>query len=424
MIQLILFLILSIFYTAPSYSIGVKEKNIGIFASLESRAQGEALAASCHGSSCLFYNPAKLSWERFNLNFYSGSVISDKNSSETGNTISSENIQEDLLNSTLKDYESSKKYFEADISLLEISVPHFAAQGFTSLSIENSPSPATQDIKVDSNLGFIGGFSLSSNRFSIGVSHYRIFKNTLYLSPTEVQIAEANVNIENEDLDTIPLGDYSTAEQGYAAGYNVALFYAFDDEGASGLGISVLNAGGVSFTDDIEPKASQVNDAEKEINEFLTKYGITKTLPQDIPEIVNAAISVGNNEDVSTFHFIVSAESQDIGGDYIEHKNVASFRAGIKFPADLALATSYLIETDRDKYTHFGISGFQAFGCYRDNDVVTLGGKMSFHIGYQRRFSILQFDISGMNSRNLKEDEALPVEYSGMTYNLALELIF
>jgi hypothetical protein len=422
-------LILTVLFTLnllSSNSFGVpQEQRLSFYSNAESIGQREVLSSSCYGTNCLFYNPAKLSWETFTLNFANIGLLTDENSNDLVESSSNEEMTDAILENNLKNYENLEKYGEASLGILEFAMPYIAAQGFSNLVIENEPSDTTQNISVTSRIGFIGGFSLSWNKISLGVSHYRFFKNSVHLTPDATQIEAAQIEIENENLEAIPYGDFTSLEQGYAAGYNAGLFYSVDDEGATGIGIAILNVGGTKFEEDISPKAAEFEQTEEAIEEFVTEHQISKTLPNDLNEIINVGATFGNHIDKNVFHYSVSIEKQDVSGDTITNKNAASFRLGLTFPPNIALAFTSLVENEDGIGVHSGLLGFQMFGGYRENESVSLGGKLSFHFGYQRKVSLIQFDIVGMNKRSISEvkDESVPLDYKGIMYNLALNII-
>jgi len=407
--------------------IGISQSKVSTFhTTSEYLGQEETLVASCFSASCLFYNPARLSWQGFDLNLVNLSLIADKNSQDLIESLTEKReISDDFLLESLESYEPVEKFALAHLDLAKLVLPHFAIQGFSNIQANNVPTDGNQFIGLSSRVGFIGGLSLSWGQVSIGISHFRFFENSIQLEPSLSQIEDVKEAIANDSIDSLPFGDFTSTQQGYMEGNNLGLFLALDDEKTSGIGAAVLNKDSPEFKETISPKAAEFQEAEKVLEDITTKYDIEKTLPENLKETVNIGITFGNNPHKNVLHYAISLEKQDLTGIRIENKNTASFRLGLTLPSNLALATSALLETEDGWGIHGGVLGVQTFGGYRANESISLGGKIQLHFGYQRKVSILSMEILGMSTRpiNEPEDKNYFLGYSGISYNISLNLL-
>lgn len=369
--------------------------SLSVHKPLEGILQNESLVSSCVRTSCLYYNPARLAFENWNLNIVGAGISVDENSSDLSWQAYNSEDPESMILENLGAYQGKRKALRADLNVFQLSIPYFAFDSFSSISLENLPKDGEEQFSLESKIGLSAGVAFSVGKMSLGVSGVRIQKTRADLNPSDAQITEISDLVEQDRTGEIALSEFTSLEQGYGHGMNLGFFYGFDEEGGSGIGISALNYGGLSYRKNTDVEWEELSKSEKALSQFAENAQISVNLPNDVPEVLNAGLTLGNHPDHSIYHFMINAERQDIGGNYLEHKNVVSARLGIDLPPEVALKLSqeFLNSEGGGNGMHLGFKGFQFFGGYRPEKSRSFGGKLSLHGGYKKVISLLQIDV-------------------------------
>ena len=393
-----------------------------------SLARSEALtAAKLPGLEALYYNPAALAHSDVNVGVVGVEGAADEVSITKSQEVDKEDDQVEQVFSRVS--AGDPVYVDVVSRVLDIALPYFAVNSFYRVLLESqSPIMGESDLyqtEMNVDFGAILGFAVGYKGYSIGYSSYLLRRTGLTMTPSEAQMSTIKTAIDADSFneETVDFRDFSTVTSGGAQGGNLGLMARPFEGNIFAIGLSVLNMGGTKFEDTLPLENSQYDELEKDLDEAANVYSIDKSLPDDIPEIVNVGLNVGiggTDEDIAKAE--LSLDYNDVGGSSIVNKFAASTEFGLSIPDILALKTSVQIAKYQEKLIHMGLSSITVQAGARPGSYSSYGGVLGFHFGYEKKVSLIKLNVSYYNNTFATDGDPLVV--SGVKAAVGLTLIF
>ena len=282
-----------------NYTSAIASENISINYNVSSASSSEAGNASVTGSQALFYNPAGLAY-----NYYSLRVLGSDLQADTRNSEDSTEILGKLRNNKLKDLfsleklysfaEESDSYFiSPSYSLLEVVVPYFSVIDFTNYLFEKDTSEKL-DFTNRLDIGAIVGVAVAYKNFSMGASLYSLNRFQINSEPNSIELTNIQKSIKNnQGLANQKIDSFTHMSYGSAVGANLGLQYKFIEGNLSGIGFSILNAGGTDFDQELTNINSSLGSLEEFFQENSELHTISMEKPKSLQEKKNFGLALG-----------------------------------------------------------------------------------------------------------------------------------
>jgi len=418
----------------------VHAKTVGLVPSSNSLGRAEAVTAGAYGTDALFYNPAGLAFNRIQIRLIG--IEQTAGFDEPAFNKSMSGIEQPV---TIEDYfkimgDQSEVFGSVTARAIDISVPFFGISSFVRGQVSGiaDESGASHHYEMMTDAGVVGGLALKYRKVALGYSQFALVRAGLNSHPTTEHMMTIHEAVSADALneETVPFRDFTDFYYGGARGHNVGLMYYWWEENLSGVGISVLNVGGVDFKEKAPLNRNDVEKAETKFLDSVRAYDLDLELPDGLPQVVNvgANIGFGGGYD-SVFDARIGLDMHDVTGNHIKHKFAASYDLGLHIPDKLALLfsvpiinTNWIMQAMGEKPTgdghliHVGLLGLRAFGGYRAESHVVRGAGVSLHFGVERMVSVLKLDLEWFRTDPLEDSDHVP-EVGGRAL-LGLTLIF
>jgi hypothetical protein len=421
------------FISLASSVANASSKYVGLIPSSTSRAKVEAVVSDVSGSDALFYNPAGLAWQGWSLRLFGLEFGSDTDSQERISDFQkqTENDESNMIAEAYRKLNAPKPVvIETTARVADLAIPYLSLTSFSRITGTSEYLGETRmvdgyEMNLDADFGAAAGASIKIGKLGIGYSQYRLVRSQIRSTPSTTQLNSVIDAAEAEQLaeDTVPFREFTQFSYGGAVGQNLGLLYRFFGGGnPSGIGISVLNMGGTKFTEDLPVTNQELIKYEERFKSQASMYGIDIELPDDIPEMINAGLSLGWSTKEEAVRLFCSIDENDIGGEHIQHKTAASCEAGLILPDKLALAlAAEIIRKDQNTY-HVGLLGARIFGGRRFDAYESQGVAMNLHLGYKKVISLVRIDLENFQTKALDERYKF-MEMTGYRAVIGLTLI-
>lgn len=376
----------------------------GLPLSMRSRARAEAVSASVQGLDALLVNPAMLSFAPVQVGLVGVSVRSDENSlagvNEAGKRRSGPAGFEDILREL-----AGQREFEQGLGLeaLGVTLPHVGLGSFFSVDASLRHSPTHARLKVDTQAGVAGGFSLKLASLSVGYSHILLSRAGANSTPNRAQIATIAAAIENDTLSetTVPFREFTQLTLGHAAVHNLGAVWRPFEGNPTGVAVGVRNLGGADFSEDFPIDIRETRAAKARLEDIARDYALTVANPESLEQITDVAIVGGWGESGQPLHLQVEYDVGDIGGRVPHH--ALSFDAGFRLPDEWARLAVISPKRFADKRSeidpYIGLLGMSMFGGRRFREFWATGSRVSLHMGLRpaaqksMSLSLLRLDL-------------------------------
>jgi hypothetical protein len=418
-------------------------QSIALIKNVEGATKAEAMTTSARGGSALYYNPACLVFNSFDLQLIGIEAIVDRRlvdakkeydeRKKIGDTNLNANSEENLKRVYDLLFYGNDINATANAHIINFSVPYAAIQSFASTSVTTGTNDASQNASADltSRAGVIGGFAIKIGSLAIGISKYFLIESSIHEEISFQQISSIRQAMQEDPatIQSIRYSDFTKATLGNSEGYNLGTFYQFIKDNPSGIGISILNAGASPFRKALPRRYAKLNSYQNDYEQKADEYGIELELPAKIPQLTNLGILMGMGggaQDIFTAN--LALDYDDLNGEYldVDRKFAASTEVGLILADEMAMLLRgkipfYNPETKETKGAgiYVGLLGFKLNAGVRPNDRYTYGVSLLGHAGNQS-VSLLKFALQTLVEKPLNSNMD---EQFGFQGNISLTLI-
>ncbi len=412
----------------------MQAQSIGLLPSSSTRAKAEAVVSDVSGSDALFYNPAGLAWQSWSLRLIGVEMGSDTDSQKRISDFQQQTTSDEtsMIAEAYRKLQSPQPVVvETTARLADLAIPYLSFTSFSRITgkseyLGEAKQVDGYDMQLDADFGAAAGASIKIGKLGIGYSQYRLVRSQIRSSPSSAQLNSVIDAAAAEELteETVAFREFSKFRFGGAFGQNLGLLYRFFGAGnPSGIGLSVLNLGGTKFSEELPVTNKDLLEYEERFRAEADLYGIEMSLPDDIPEMINAGLSLGWSAQEDAVKIYCSVDENDIGGDRVTHKTAAGCEAGLTLPDKLALALAAEIIKKDDQIYHVGLLGARVFGGRRFDAYESQGAALSLHLGYKKVISLVRIDLEAFQTKALDERYKF-MAMTGFRAILGLTLIF
>lgn len=399
--------------------------------SIRSIGYAEALTSSARNTDALFYNPAGLAYNRFQLRIVGAELSFDKkNATRVKNRFDELNkLDEQVTLSNLFDNTDPDNpiYIRPTARLLDFGLPYFSYSEFATMHLLSEKNDNIHNIDLATSLGSIYGFALQFGMISIGMSRYDLQKFELSSKPSSDQLSTIQSAIKNNtfDVKTSTLNEYTKFNYGITSGYNVGIMLRPFSDNPSSIGASIINKGKSTFTNNTPTKNKDFKNTEEKIRSEAEKHDITLDLPQDLQEIKNLGLTLGWYASEGNWtQGLLSYDYHDYDNKVLNNHRSLAFELGLKFPNKVAVKNALPILSRKGKgfYLHTGISNLKVFGGQKENLYRSYGVSTQIHFGLSNSVSFLTIDLQGYKLTPL--DDSSIKEENGFSALAELTVMF
>jgi len=386
--------------------------------SVNARLYGDGLTATAHGPDAVFHNPAGLfRYRQLSLRLASIDAMVDgasvRGANASGEARESESqIFERLFDRLTTEEETA---LMARVNPFEIIMPIFALQTFSAANfrtqrvdadgkpVKNREDATGWDLTGGMDTGAIAGLAVGYGPVSVGYSQYLLVRSGIRSRPTDanaVTIADAS-RAGTLDVDTVDFDEFTDFTWGSAIGRNIGVMVKPLGHQGLTVGVAHLMAGGLKFAKDVPASAKALARHEDSMQELAEEYGIELKRPESREATTNVGVAFAVGGTAKNFWRAgLNLETQDIGGEQVEHPHVVSGEVGLRVPWP-APKDSVFIRFALPQIgggltpCHLGLSSMLLIASHRPGESSTWGFDLSLH-GGTGGVSYLTFELKGL----------------------------